>query len=61
MGTKALKILEERAKKNPKLQAEYLKEKHKFKLERERRQFLKGEAYYLTIQYSKKLAREMDD
>jgi len=58
MATKALKILEERLEKNPELKAEYLKEKQKIKLERERRQFLKGEAYYLSIQYNKKLARE---
>ena len=61
MATKALKILEERLKKNHDLKAEYLKEKQKLKLERERRQFMKGEAYYLSIQYSRRMARELDE
>lgn len=61
MKKKALKLLEERLKKNHDLKAEYLKEKQKLKLERERRQFMKGEAYYLSIQYSRRMARELDE
>ena len=58
MTKNALKILEERAAKNPELKAAYLKEKERFRLENERKNFMKGEACYLSIQYGRKMDRE---
>lgn len=55
MSKNALKILEQRAKNNPELMAEYLKEKEKLRLEKERVNFLIGEACYLSIQFSRKM------
>lgn len=55
MTKNALKILEQRAKNNPELMAEYLKEKEKLRLEKERVNFLIGEACYLSIQFSRKM------